>query len=134
MASLPAYADTWIVGTVASIHYNADKKYEERNYGVGIEQDLAENWRAAAGVYRNSNRRDSLYFGLGWHPLKWGNWKLGAAFLLVGGYETPDRPELVKAAFPVLTYEQDRWGANVAFIPQVKDNPGLVGFQIKFKW
>lgn len=134
LASLPAFAETWMVGTVASYHYGTDKKYEQQNWGVGIEQDIARNLRIAGGMYRNSNRRDSIYFGLSWAPAHFGNWHLGLAALFIGGYETTKQPELVKAAFPVVSYESKGWGINIPIIPAVNDNPGAVGIQLKVRW
>ena len=134
MVSIPALADTWVTATVASLHYGADRSYEQQNWGVGIEQDLAKDWRAIAGHYRNSNRRDSLYFGASWTPMRWGNFGSGMAMMLVGGYETTKRPELVKAAFPFFSYESKGWGLNVPIIPKYQDNPGVIAIQIKFKW
>ena len=134
LTSLPALAETWITATVASLHYGAEKSYEEQNWGVGIKQDLAKDWRAIAGHYWNSNRRHSLYFGASWTPMRWGNFGSGVAMMLVGGYETQKRPELVKAAFPFFSYESKGWGLNVPIIPKYQDNPGVIAIQIKFRW
>ena len=133
-ASLPVLAETWVTATLASKHINAETKQEEANWGVGIEQDMARNWRTVAGMYRNSNRRDSLYFGLSWHPLKVGNWRLGAVGMFVGGYETQKHQELVKAVIPVITYERKGWGMNIPIVPATKDNAGAIGLQVKFLW
>ena len=127
-------AETWITASVLSIHYGTDKKYESQNWGVGIEQDLSANWRAIAGHYRNSNRRDSLYFGASWTAARWGNFSSGIAMMLVGGYETTKRPELIKAAIPFFSYEKEGWGINVPIIPKYQDNPGVIALQVKWKW
>ena len=132
--SSTALAETWMTVTLASKHFNAESKQEEMNYGVGIEQDMARNVRAVAGTYRNSNRRDSLYFGLSWHPLKAGDWRFGAVAMLVGGYETAKHPELIKAVVPVISYETKKWGLNIPLIPATKDNAGAVGLQFKVRW
>ena len=58
----------------------------------------------------------------------------GVAMMLVGGYETTKRPELVKAAFPFFSYESKGWGLNVPIIPKYQDNPGVIAIQIKFRW
>ena len=132
--AINVHAETWITATLASKHINAESKQEEANWGVGIEQGMAKNWRAVAGMYRNSNRRDSLYFGLSWHPLRLGEWRIGAVGMFVGGYETPKHQELVKAVIPVITYEGKRWGLNVPIVPATKDNAGAIGLQAKWKW
>jgi tetrahydromethanopterin S-methyltransferase subunit E len=129
-----ASAETWITVTTASLHYGTDKKYEQQNWGIGIEQGMSETVRVVGGMYRNSNRRDSIYFGLSWHPWRLWNLRLGLGAMFVGGYETAKSPELVKAAFPVITYEAKSWGINVPIIPAVNSQPGAVGLQLKFKW
>ena len=137
-ASLFANAETWIVGTIASYHYSGDKDYEQENFGIGIEQTISGSVRVAGGYYRNSNRRDSLYFGLAWAPLQYkvseGKLRVGLAALLVSGYETVKDPELVKAVFPVVSWEGKRFGVNIPIIPSTKDNAGAIGLQVKFRW
>jgi hypothetical protein len=134
LASLPAWGETWIVGTVASWHYSSDKEYEQQNWGAGIEQSLFGNVRAVGGMYRNSNRRDSLYVGLAWSPLHYGNLRLGTAALLVSGYETAKDPELVKAIFPVISWEGEKFGINIPVIPSTSKNAGAIGLQIKVRF
>lgn len=129
-----AVAETWAVVTVASWHYASEKDYEENNYGLGFEHPVSENLRLASGVYRNSHRRDSLYFGLAWAPLRFENWRGGLAAMLVGGYETKENQELLKALFPVISYEEKRFGINIPLIPETKYNAGLVALQLKWKF
>lgn len=122
--------ETWIVATVASYHYNADKDYEQQNYGLGTEHVLSENWRFASGFYRNSNRIDSTYAFLAWTPLRYGMLRLGLAGGLVSGYEK----EPLKVAFPVLAIEGKHLGANITLVPQTKSNAGAIGLQLKVRF
>lgn len=128
--------ETWFVSTVASYHYNTDKKYEQQNWGFGIEQKLADNFAVIAGGYRNSNRRDSMYFGAAWAPVQiYGPLRLGVAAMMVGGYETPKNTEVLKAAFPFLTAEYKGFGFNIPIIPPVSGTtPGVIGLQFKVRW
>lgn len=123
-----------MVATVASHHYGTDKKYEQGNYGIGLEHDIAKDWRAISGMYRNSNRRDSIYFGVSWTGYRYRGFGVGVAAMMVGGYETPKNQELVKAAFPFLSYEAKGWGVNVPIIPATGSTPGVIGLQIKVKF
>ena len=138
LISYSALAEQWAVITVASYHYSGDSDYEQENWGVGIEHSLTGSLRVAGGYYRNSNRRDSLYFGLAWAPLQYkvseGKLRVGLAALLVSGYETVKDPELVKAVFPVVSWEGQRFGINIPIIPSTKDNAGAIGLQIKWRW
>lgn len=152
-ASTAKAEDTWLVATVASHHFDSakPKDYEQRNWGVGIEQGLTENSRILAGFYRNSNRRESFYFGGVWAPLKLGPVRFGITGVLVTGYEGvevrsetgPDGKErrTVKindkpliAAFPVATIEAGRFGVNLAYFPKTSENVAAAGLQLKYRW
>jgi hypothetical protein len=126
--------ETWFVGTLASYHYTGSGDYEQRNWGFGIEQRLTDSFAVAGGVYRNSHRRDSLYFGAAWAPLKFGLVSLGIAALLVGGYETVEEPELVKAIFPVVSIDYHGLGLNIPIVPPTNSNAGAIGLQVKWRW
>lgn len=127
--------ETWIVGTVASYHTSGDRdKYEQQNWGLGIEQRMTEAFGIVGGVYRNSHRRDSLYFGMAWAPLKLGFVRLGAAAMLVGGYESKDNDELLKAVFPVVSIEYHGFGVNIPIVPKTKYNEGVIGLQLKMRF
>ncbi len=132
------YGETWIVGSIASFHYSSDKEYEQQNYGLGFEHGLTSSIRTTGGYYRNSNRRDSLYVGLAWAPLQYGiaegKLRLGLAALLVSGYETVKDQDLVKAVFPVVSWEGKRFGVNVPVIPATNKNAGAIGLQLKVRW
>lgn len=135
-ASQAFAGETWFVGTLASYHYNTDKKYNQQNWGVGIEQGLTEHFRIVAGGYRNSNRRDSMYFGAAWAPIQiYGPVRLGVAAMYVGGYETSKDTEVLKGAFPFLTVEFKDWGINVPVIPPISSSsPGLIALQVKYRF
>ena len=127
--------ETWFVGTVASYHTSGDRdKYEQQNWGLGIEQRLTDSFGIVGGVYRNSHRRDSLYFGAAWAPLKLGFVRLGAAAMLVGGYETKENDELLKAVFPVVSIEHNGFGINIPIVPPTKYNAGVIGLQVKWRF
>ena len=134
--STAANAETWYVSTLASYHYNTEKKYEQQNYGVGIEHRLTEHFGIVAGGYRNSNRRDSLYLGVAWAPIQlYGPLRLGVAGMVVSGYETAKNTELLKAAFPFYSVEYKGYGINIPIIPPVSGTtPGVVGLQVKVRF
>lgn len=116
-------SDDWIVFTVASRHHK--RGYNEHNYGIGIEHGITGNWRLVAGTYRNSFYRDTVYAGATYLPIHYGDLHLGGAVILASGYET--RP--VPMAWPMVSYEQKKWGLN--FGPIL---PTVVGVQLKFRY
>ena len=117
-----AQADDWLVVTIGSRHHK--RGYNEHNWGAGIEHGINEDWRAIAGIYRNSFYRSTVYAGATYHPLRFGDWHAGGAIFLASGYER--RP--VVLPFPSVSYEQKNWGLN--FGPIL---PTVIGVQVKFK-
>lgn len=122
----------WWVASVASHHYGpgSHKDYEQRNWGLGCEVKIKENWDFVAGFYRNSLRIDSTYVGVVWSPWSLGPFKFGTAATLVSGYEK----EPVKALIPVVSVEGRNLGANVLIVPPTKANVGALGLQLKWRF
>ena len=124
-------AADWLTSTVRSYHMER-KGYEEQNYGLGIEQEVTHTLRFALGVYRNSERRDSLYGAAVWCPASWGSWRgCGLAGGVTGYNET-----VAPLAGGVLMYEGKKYGFNVLLLPNKKGDPtqGVLAFQAKFRW
>lgn len=119
---------------VRSYHFDRNPEYNENNLGLGCEAVLSDNWRAAAGVYRNTHYKTSGYAGAAYTPLSAGNWKFGAFVGLITGYGKP-----VILPLPLVSYERDRWGLNLLIVPPTKKTVdgktegGVVGFQVKWK-
>ena len=124
-----AKADTWVVGSVTSYHFDS-AGHNQRNYGIGVEQVLNERWSLMAGEYRNSNYRTSVYAGVAWRPLRAGDFHFGFAGGAISGYLKHPVPMVV----PTASWEHEQFGANVFFAPHVKDAPGVIGLQVKFKF
>jgi hypothetical protein len=130
LATLPAYADTWVSATTVSYHLDREQRFNERNPGLGIEHGLTENTRAVAGFYKNSIYRESAYVGASWAPLIAGNVRAGVVGGVITGYRISPAPMLV----PVLMVEGKRIGANILFVPPViKDVPATFALQLKIK-
>lgn len=127
---------TWAVATVASHHLDDSRPrdYEQRNWGLGVEHCLGKalgmDARAVSGIYRNSNRINSVYVGGSFQVLALGPLKLGIAAVAVSGYEV----EPIPAAFPVLFIEGSRMGINLAYFPKTSDNVAALGLQAKWRW
>jgi hypothetical protein len=125
----PTRADTWGVASVTSWHFDS-AGHNQHNYGVGVEQTVNERWSLMAGEYKNSMYRTSVYAGAVWKPWRLDDFRFGFAGGAVTGYRNHPVPLLV----PTMSWERDRLGANLFFAPHVKDAPGVLGLQAKFKF
>ncbi len=76
--------------------YHSNKVYNNDNYGVGINYNYTKKMQFNCGIYNNSQRHESLYFGATYFPIEWKGFKVGAGALLATGYRdytmaiTPD--------------------------------------------
>jgi hypothetical protein len=125
--------DTWIASSVTSYHFDRSAGYNERNWGVGIERGIAPDVRLIAGVYRNSLYRESTYAGASWTPFAAGPVRLGVLAGVVDGYKA-DHGRFVPIAMPLVTYEIGRAGANLIYLPHYKDDGGVIGLQLKYRF
>lgn len=123
-------AQTWIVGSGAALHLNGDPHCNSFTAGIGFERHVSRDWRAAFGVYDNSNCRTSAYGSAVWTPLHAGRWHLGAIGGFVTGYRMPVSP----AAGLSTSYEAKRWGVNLIFIPPLKNSGNVLWLQAKVPW
>jgi hypothetical protein len=123
-------ADTWLDVTLTSYHFKREPKHNEHNLGLGFEHDIAERWRVIGGAYKNSLYRTSVYAGVSYSYWIEGPWRLSIAGGGITGYEKGVMPIVV----PALSYEGDRWGANLFVAPPFKDSPGVAGLQVKVRF
>ena len=125
-------AADWGVVTLHSHHFDNDKPkdYEQSNWGPGWEHDFSERWKAAVGMYRNSNRINSTYLTAVYSPLKYGPFKLGTAFGIVTGYSIEPQPAII----PVLMVEGSRLGFNITYVPRTSTNVPVIAWQVKVRF
>ena len=130
MVAIQGKTADWITSTVRSHHFK-DRNYEESNLGIGIERSLFGNTSLALGVYRNSERRDSLYGAAVWCPvyLQKNNWRGCGLAGGVTGYSDTVAP----LAGAVLSYEGKEWGTNLLILPNKRGDftAGVIALQIK---
>ena len=127
-----ARADTWGVATITSHHFDRSAGHNERNFGVGIEQDVRPGLRAVVGFYDNSFNRTTIYLGVAFMPLHIGDFSFGLVGALASGYSSDRR--FLPIALPVVQYERSGWGANIGVVPGTKESPGVVGLQLKVRF
>ena len=123
-------ADLWIGATVASYHPDRSSPHNERNWGLNAEYGVNDTWRAAAGAYRNSQWKTSVYAGGMWVPAQPGPWKGAVLVAVLTGYHNSPVP----VALPTVMYEGKAWGVNIGVLPSLDRGIGVLGLQIKGKF
>lgn len=114
-----------------------DANYNEVNPGLGYEHVINDDVTIALGYYQNSYYRHSNYLLYQWQPLhyktsKLGAWKLGLSMGQVTGYTTRTFNPVV---LPTLTYQYERVGFNIGFLPVPPINQNSVAaIQFKFSF
>lgn len=126
----PAGADTWGVATLRSYHTDRAVEHNERNFGLGIEHDIAANTRLIVGFYDNSFDRTTVYAGVAYAPWCAGPFRFGVLAAFGSGYG--DRPYPV--ILPAVLIEGPRFGANLGIVPRTQNSPGIIGLQLKAKF
>lgn len=126
-----ALSQTYVTMSVASYHLDRETPRNERNWGLGFEQEVAKDVRFAAGMYRNSSRIDSTYLGVSWTPWRAGDFKFGGFLGGFTGYAIDAKYGLL----PVVTYERGKWGANLTLAPTQggEKQSGVFGLQLKYQ-
>lgn len=126
----------FITVPIASWHAERQREkgkgmYNQENWGLGLEYAYSEKLRLGAGIYRNSLRQDTGYFGVAYFPLylQSANLRLGSSVGVVSGYTS----NLMPIAVPTAAMEWKRFGVNALFVPPYDGNPAGVGIQIKFR-
>lgn len=123
----------WINIGALSTHLNEKKNYNGNNWGVGLEYGLTPDVSLLAGRFNNSVHRNSNYAAVGWQPLRWGEWKTGAALGVMDGYPAVENGNSFFAALPLASYEGKRFGVNLAVIPTLPNIDGAVVIQLKMR-
>lgn len=118
-----ARADDFVAATVASYHFDRERKYNEQNFGLGWERSITDNAYVHVGFYKNSFSEDTFYALGGYAPLRAGKWKIGAMFGAVTGYRHSVDPMLTASAIR----EWKNFGVNILVAP------AAVAVQIKWR-
>lgn len=99
-----------------SQHFDGDDRWNERNWGVGLNRSGVH-----AGVFRNSLYRTSIYLGRShmW-CLEWVCG--GAAIVAVTGYD----PDIVVATVPMISIGRE-FRLQMIASPRMAGSPGFIG-------
>lgn len=127
-------SELWLNPGMYSYHYNRDKNLNDNNYGLGAEYRFNTVASITAGRFYNSDREYSNYAGLYYQPFSIGPVRIGAVVGGFDGYPKMHNGGWFLAAIPMLGYEYQRIGVNIALIPSYKDRLyGAISFQLKLK-
>ncbi len=124
----------WLNAGFYSAHFDTDKGLRNANPGLGFEYKLDKHWSATAGRFINSDNAHSSYIGAYYQPWPLAGAKLGVVGGAFNGYPKAFNGGWFPAVLPVATWEGERFGLNVALVPQLKDRLyGAVSFQLKVR-
>lgn len=134
--SVRADNEWWGQFSVLSKHINTTERFNEKNYGAGIEYVFDQEHSIFAGQYRNSDYRNSNYAGYAFTPLGWQSFRAGIMLGLVNGYANSSNGNyLLMSAFSIKT-EWKKMGANVYVIPACDacETPAVVALQLRIRF
>ena len=122
----------WLNAGFYSAHFDTDKGLRNANPGLGVEYRLNQDWSATAGRFINSDSAHSSYVGAYYQPWTFSGVKLGVVGGVFNGYPKAFNSGWFPAVLPVVSWEGNRFGLNVALVPPLKDRLyGAVSFQLK---
>lgn len=123
LVAIWASAQTYVVATITSYHFDRDKTYNENNFGLGLEQRISDDWSVSAGFFRNSFDRQTEYAFAGYTPMEIAGWRTGVVMGGVTGYEDGISPWFTGVA----TRDFGSIGVNFVF------SPAAVAIQLKVR-
>ena len=137
----PKNGDITLVISGASHHFGQrsywdengqNRKWNETNYGAGLEYQLSKHFYVAAGGYKNSIHKPSFYAGAGVETNGSKPLGIGLEAGLITGYEIP----VVPSAIPYIRIGSRNAPMNfkVNLIPPIKGvTPAVVAMQARLK-
>ena len=124
----------WLNAGFYSAHFDTDKGLRNSNPGLGVEAVFNEDWSATAGTFTNSDDARSNYLGAYYQPWHWGSYKAGVVGGVFNGYPKAFDGGWFPALLPVVTWEGERFGLNIAFVPPLQNRLyGAISFQLKLR-
>lgn len=128
-----AEGDFYGIATLHSLHQNREAKYNEKNYGIGLEYHVSKDFRLILGEYKNSFENKSEYFGIGYFPFHRGDFSAGIVAIGLNGYDFEALKKFGFVAAPVVSYEKEKLLLNFVFVPPIH-NDGVIAAQVGFKF
>lgn len=125
----------WVNLGGMSQHFENASRFNQQNFGFGIEYQVDPRRYLVLGGYHNSVRKETRYVGGAWMPLAVGPVKLGVIAGVADGYPKMRNGGFFPIALPVVSVETKHVGANFVIMPSVADKvSGCVALQLKYRF
>lgn len=125
----------WVNFGGLSQHFESAERFNQNNFGFGIEYQLSSSKYLVLGEYYNSVRGTTRYLGGAWMPLVYQQFKLGMIAGAADGYPKMRNGGFFPVALPALAFETRYLGANLVLMPSVADKvSGCVALQLKYRF
>ena len=117
----------WWLTVPATSWHASKRRYNEDNWGIGLEYKTTNKWSMLAGTYQNSYNKQTLYLGANYTPwsFQWKNLNLnlGGTLFVASGYKS----NLVILPIPTVQMEVDKKVGVDFFV-----GSSFIGFSLKF--
>ncbi|MDD4979552.1 MAG: hypothetical protein PHI29_13075 [Gallionella sp.] len=134
IAEAKPVSEFWLNGGFISHHFQTDKGLNNQNWGLGGEYRYSTTSSVTVGQFYNSDRQTSHYAGWYWQPLAIDSFRFGAVMGGFDGYPRMRNGGWFLAAIPVISYDYQRVGINLAIVPTIRDRLyGAVSLQLKVR-
>jgi hypothetical protein len=113
VVSISAHGEElWFNAGAVSYHEKNTSKFNQGNYGFGVEYQFDRRNLVVGGELRNSDRGHTYYLIYGWSPLDYGTVR-GSLFAGIGNGYPPNKAKWHPAAAPGVIIETRHIGVNV---------------------
>jgi hypothetical protein len=130
-----AAKSSWVTAGWLSWHFQKADERNAANLGIGLEMDVNPQWTMASGVYHNSFYDTSIYVGAIRQFWVKDSWRLGLMLGAVNGYRHLNDGGFYPYVFPMLQYQGQTLGVNLALVPPVNAaTGGLLAVQFKVRF
>jgi hypothetical protein len=129
----------WLIVGGLAHHSCRTCGFRESNPGVALQwqspwfEELTglDNTRLTAGVYINSNDRNSVYAGAQWMPYSYGPVKLGLQAVIITGYK---EAAITPVLLPLISVETNYVGVDIYAVPKLAKVSSAVfaTFKVRF--
>ena len=124
----------WLNAGFETVHFDRHAGLNGNNLGVGAEYQFSTVSSLTAGIFNNSNRLRSRYAGMYYQPIEFYGAHLGVVAGAFDGYPKMRAGGWFPAILPMVTFEGDQFGLNVAIVPSYKNRLyGGISFQVKLR-
>jgi hypothetical protein len=127
-------SEVWLNAGAYSYHFQRDKGFNSRNYGLGAEYRFSTVSSIMAGAFHNSDWYTSHYLVWHWRPIGMGPVRLGALAGAMDGYPHMLDGGWFFAAIPTIDIDYNNVGATLLLIPSYQNRlHGAISLQLRLR-